>query len=227
MTIIYDLIHKGGPIMWVLLGLSILTLTCAFERGYFWWQLISQEDKICRDVLDTAQSDLMEASLVAYQGKHLAIGRFLLIPLQLNSPNPNTFQLAIKSSMERELVEMRKGNKLLETVVVISPFLGLLGTVVKIITSFNNVDLGNLAGGELLKKLLNMIGETLTFTAIGMAIAIMAYICLQIFTTLQSQQRDYFQNVGNQLELIYRDVWFDNPRFKDMGFSDMVQKTRT
>ncbi|MGB7443373.1 MAG: MotA/TolQ/ExbB proton channel family protein, partial [Coleofasciculaceae cyanobacterium] len=83
MTRVYDFLLKGGPVMWPLLGLSVLTISCTLERAWFWFRLLSQEDRIVHDVLEAARYDLREAAAIAEQAKILPIGRFLFAPLKL------------------------------------------------------------------------------------------------------------------------------------------------
>jgi biopolymer transport protein ExbB len=205
---IYSLILQGGPVMWPLLGLSVMTIGCALERAGYWLKLISQEDRIVHDVLESAHYSLDDAAKIAYQARNLAIGRFLFATLRLSDSSPETFHLAMEAAAEREFIQMRKGDKLLETVVGIAPLLGLLGTVTGLMATFANL---NLSGGSAatagLSKAAAGIGEALITTAAGMFVAILALVFFRIFVTFQAKQIDYFNNVGNQLELIYRHVW--------------------
>lgn len=199
--------------MWPLLGLSIATFACALERAWFWFQLLSKEDKIVHDVLEAARYDLAKAAQIAEQTQLLAIGRFLLAPLRLRQPSPETFHLAMEAAADKEFVQMRKGDKLLETVIAVSPLLGLLGTVIGLITTFNNLNVGGGGSGagasESATKAAAGIGEALTATATGMLVAIIALAFFRIFVSLQSQQMDYFSSVGSELELIYRQIWYE------------------
>jgi biopolymer transport protein ExbB len=213
---VYSLIKQGGPVMWPLLGLSVMTIGCALERASYWLKLISQEDRIVHDVLESAHYSLDDAAKIAYQARNLAIGRFLFATLRLSDSSPETFHLAMEAAAEREFTQMHKGDKLLETVVAISPLLGLLGTVTGLMTTFSHLDLGAKggAGGAGLTKAAAGIGEALIATATGMVVAILALIFFRVFVSLQSKQMDYFTNVGNQLELIYRHVWCEDRGFR-------------
>lgn len=209
MSRVYDLFVTGGPVMYPLLGLSIATFACAFERFLFWFQLTSQEDRVVRDVLKAAPQDLSTAAHIAKQFQSLAIGRFLLAPLNLNQPSPETFHLAMEAAADKEFVQMRKGDKLLETVIAIAPLLGLLGTVTGLITTFGSLKIGGGGSSADATRAAAGIGEALTATAAGMLVAIIALFFFRIFVSLQSQQMDYFSRVGSDLELIYRQVWYE------------------
>lgn len=209
MSTIYTFLAKGGPVMIPIVGLSVLTLACAFERTIFWIRLISQEQRIVHDVLDAARCSLDEAESIAQHARFLPIGRFLLAPLRLHQPSPETFRLALEASGDKEFVKMRKGDKLLETIVAVAPLMGLLGTVTGLINTFNNLNIGSGGTSEQATKAAAGIGEALLTTAAGMVVAILALIVLRIFVALQACQVDTFAEVGSELELIYRQIWYE------------------
>ncbi len=192
-----------------IVGLSVLTLASALERTWFWLRLLSQEHKIVHDVLDAARYSLDEAASIAKHARFLPIGRFLLAPLRLHCPSPETFRLAMEATGDKEFVKMRKGDKLLETVVAVAPLLGLLGTVTGLINTFNNLNIGGGGTTEQATKAAAGIGEALITTAAGMVVAIMALLIFRVLVTLQANQMDYFSQVGSELELIYRQVWYE------------------
>ena len=199
-----------------LLCLSVATVTCALERTWFWIRLLSHEKQIVHDVLQAAQFDLDEAAIIAGYAKASPIGRFLQAPLRLSQPTPETFHLALEASADKEFVKMRKGDKLFETVVALAPLLGLLGTVTGLITTFGSLQIGGGGGAtsESASKAASGIGEALIATATGMIVAIVALLFFRVFVSLQAQQIDYFTEVGNELELIYRQVWCELKSFR-------------
>jgi biopolymer transport protein ExbB len=91
-----------------------------------------------------------------------------------------------------------------------------LGTVTGLIITFNNLNIGGGGASESATKAAAGIGEALITTASGMVVAIIALAFFRIFVTLQSQQVDYFSEVGSELELIYRQVWYE-PSLSDSG----------
>ncbi|MGB2925950.1 MAG: MotA/TolQ/ExbB proton channel family protein [Limnothrix sp.] len=187
--------------------MSVITIGRGIERAWFWYQLLSQENKIVEDVMRAAHTDLDQAAAIARRAKDLPIGRFLLAPLKLNQPTPETFRLALETAGDKEFFRMRQGDKLLESVIGLAPLFGLLGTVTGLILTFSNlnigsenVDLGKAAAG---------IGEALTTTAGGMIVAILALSIFRLLVTLQTQQEEYFSTVGGELELVYRQIWYE------------------
>lgn len=210
MARVYDTFLAGGPVMLPLLGLSVVTFACAFERAWFWFQLLTKEDRIVHEVLAAARLDLIKAAGIAQKARYLPIGRFLLAPLKLNQPTPETFRLAMEAAGDKEFTQMRKGDKLLETVVALAPLLGLLGTVTGLIGTFNSLNIGGGGTSAEATRAAAGIGEALITTAAGMIVAIIALAFFRVFVTLQSRQIDYFSDVGSELELIYRQVWYES-----------------
>ncbi|WNZ25088.1 MotA/TolQ/ExbB proton channel family protein [Leptolyngbya sp. NK1-12] len=209
MSNLFELVKAGGPVMIPIVGLSVATIACALERAWFWYQLVSQEDRIVHDVLAAARYNLEDARAIAESAQHLAIGRFLLAPLKLRQPSPETFRLAMEAAGDKEFVQMRRGDKLLETVVAVSPLLGLLGTVTGLIATFSSLNIGGGGTTEQATKAAGGIGEALITTAAGMIVAILALLVYRVMVTLQARQIDYFSEVGSELELIYRQIWYE------------------
>ncbi|WOD41087.1 MotA/TolQ/ExbB proton channel family protein [Nodosilinea sp. E11] len=217
MTTVLDFLAKGGPVMVPILGCSVLTIATALERALFWTNLLRREDQVVNEVLDASRRDLSQAAAIAAQSQDLPIGRFLLAPLRLKQPSPDTFRLAMETAGDREFVKMRRGDKMLETIVAVAPLLGLLGTVTGLIATFGNLNIGGGGTGEQASAAAAGIGEALITTAAGMVVAILALLVFRVMVSLQAQQIDYFSDAGNELELVYRQYWYEPMTANDPG----------
>ncbi len=215
MTRIFDTFLAGGLVMWPLLGLSIATIACVSERGWFWFKLISKEKKLVEAVLTAAKEDLGKAGSIANESQDLAIGRLLLAPLKLRRPSPETFHMALKAASDKEVMEMRRGDRLLEAVMAIAPLLGILGTAGGLITTYGNLQ-GADADANRAFLVGKGIGEALISSASGISLAILALVSYRIFLNLQASQIDYFIKVVNEFELIYLQFWHDPTRVTPM-----------
>ncbi|XHX80329.1 MAG: MotA/TolQ/ExbB proton channel family protein [Stenomitos frigidus ULC029] len=204
---LFDLVMQGGLVMYPLMGLSVATLACGLDRGLFWYRLSRHEQRVAHDVLEAVHCDLDLAIAIAERSDQ-PIARFLLAPLKLRHPTPETFRLALESAGDKEFVKMHKGNKLLESTVGLAPLLGLLGTVTGLIQTFGNLNIGGGGTTASATKAAAGIGEALTSTAAGMLIAIVALAVYRLLVSFQAREVDYFSEVGTELELIYRQVWY-------------------
>ncbi|MGH8002362.1 MAG: MotA/TolQ/ExbB proton channel family protein [Brasilonema sp.] len=206
MTRVYDTFLAGGLVMWPLLGLLMVTLVCILERSWFWLRLVIQEKQLVGEVLTAAKVDLEKAEKIAEGAQILSIGRFLVEPLRLKKPSPETFHLAIKAACDKEFVEMRKGEMFLRSVAAIAPLLGLLGTANGLIMTFTSLKTSSLGITDFSTVMLG-IAQALISSTTAIAVAVFAFVFFQIFLYLRVRQIDFFSQVGNELELIYLQCW--------------------
>lgn len=200
---ILDLFNKGGPAMWPLLVLSVLSLSVIFERLWFWLRILTQEKEIVERVLDAATDNWEIATEIAQKATDKPIGRFLYAPLRLQKSDAETFRLALESTAAEEVAGMRRGEKLLESVIALSPLLGLLGTVLGLIQSLRAIRIGDL-GTESTAGVTTGIGESLISTAAGLIVAIVTLVFYRLFQGFVVNQVKVFNKAGNDLELLYR-----------------------
>lgn len=216
MSTLYETAAKGGVLMIPLAALSIATIASGLDRALFWFNLYRVEDQTAHRILEAARYSLADASKLAKEAGAQPIARFLQAALRLNNPSPDSFRLAMETASEHEFEKMSKGNKLLETSVSLAPLLGLLGTVTGLMTTFANLDTGNASGGVDLGKAGEGIGEALITTAGGMIVAIIAMVILRFCVSFEAQQLSYFAKIGGELELIYRECWYE-PRMEEQN----------
>jgi len=203
---IVDIFRKGGPAMWPLLALSILSLSVIIERLWFWFRILTKEEDIVNRVLDAASQNWGVATKLARTANAQPIGRFLYAPLRLSKPEPELFRLALESAAEDELASMRQGEKILEAVIALAPLLGLLGTVLGLIRSLSSIRLGDLGTSSASNVTLG-IGESLICTATGLIVAIFTLAFYRLFQGVLVNQVKVFRKAGSELELLYRQAW--------------------
>lgn len=200
---ILDLFKKGGPAMWPLLVLSILSLSVIFERLWFWLRILMHEKEIVERIQEAATENWEIATEIAQRATDQPIGRFLYAPLRLQRGDAETFRLALESTAAEEVAGMRRGEKLLESVIALSPLLGLLGTVLGLIQSLRSIRIGDL-GTESTAGVTTGIGESLISTATGLIVAIATLVFYRLFQGFVVNQVKVFNKAGNDLELLYR-----------------------
>nr|WP_238718566.1 MotA/TolQ/ExbB proton channel family protein [Petrachloros mirabilis] len=192
--------------IWPLLFLSILAIGTIFERLWFWSTILKGERKIADQILEAARRDWDEATHLARQSGSQPIGRFLYTPLRLANKEPEIFRLALEASADEELNAMRRGDKILEAVIALSPLLGLLGTVLGLIGSLGSIRLGDIGTASTASVTLG-ISEALISTAMGLVVAIVSLAFYRLFQALLFHQTRIFRRTGNELELTYRQFW--------------------
>lgn len=201
-----ELIEKGGVSIWPLLFLSILALGTIIERIFFWSKVLIKEDQILNNILDAASTNWEKAGEISSRYRNNPLGKFLNTPLQLENADPEIFHLALETSADDELILMRKGDKILEGVIALSPLLGLLGTVLGLIRSLGSISLSDLGTGAT-SGVTQGIGESLISTAAGLIVAIISVVFYRLFQAFWFNQVRVFRKAGSDLEVIYRQKW--------------------
>ena len=186
-----DLIEKGGPVMFILLGFSIFAFAIIFIKLIqFFAAALSRTNKL-------------EQILAKLNGRN---AKKLLVEIQkIKNPMARIIEVVIltksdrrfdKESREAEIsriisIEIRNLENYLgglEVVASISPLLGLFGTVLGMIKAFLNLEK---AGSQIDPALLaGGIWEALLTTAFGLAIAIPALAAYHLFENKISNTRD-------------------------------------
>ena len=204
---ITDLFIRGGIAMWPLLFLSVLALGTIIERIWYWSKILTREREVSGRVLEAARREWAAATDISQRAGRLPMGRFLFSALKLNDPDPEVFRLALETSANEELAAMRRGEKVLEAVIALSPMLGLLGTVLGLINSLGSINLNDLGVGDATGGTALGIAEALISTAAGLIIAILSLAFYRLFQGFVFGQAKVFRQSGSELELLYRQAW--------------------
>lgn len=173
-----DLLKPGGIIMFPLLLCSVLALAIIIER--FWTLRVSRlaPKSLVQDLWASIRKKELNARKIKELKEAAPLGRVLAAGLVNAKHGREIMKESIQEEASHVVHEMERFLTALGTIAVITPLLGLLGTVIGMIKVFAQLQLegaGNaaaLAGG---------ISEALITTAAGMTVAIPALIFHRYF----------------------------------------------
>ncbi|AUB35930.1 exbB, biopolymer transport protein ExbB [Nostoc flagelliforme CCNUN1] len=201
---IQNLFVAGGVVMWPLLAFSVLGVALIIERIRFWVRINQRQNRVVRDVLNLYRLDNVVGAMDKLQkNADLPLARIFLAALELEEPNPEEFRLALESEAQAEIPVLKRFQNMFETIISLAPLLGLLGTVLGLITSFASLNLGDV-GGSRTASVTAGISEALVSTASGLIVAIFILMFANTFRGLYQRQIALIQEYGGQLELLYR-----------------------
>jgi len=193
--------YQGGPVMYPLLFCSLISLTIVIERGIFWMREKKKRD---RKLLDRFMS-LVEKEEFEEAREVVADSRDPVVRVLVCGIVHREFSLkdALRMSADEEIALMRRYLPVLDTMITLSPLLGILGTVTGIIYSFNM--LGS-AGVENPAMITAGIGQALLTTAFGLAIAIFSLIPYNYFLSTIEKTAQEMEKYGTTLEILFEKV---------------------
>jgi biopolymer transport protein ExbB len=193
-----------GIVAWPLLAFSIVGLAMIAERLLFWFRVNRRQKRVVREVLKLYQHDPEVAIRKLQQNADLPIARIFLEALELNHPSPEKFRIALESAAQAEIPTLKRFSTAFDTIISLSPLLGLLGTVLGLITSFASLNIGDV-GGTKTAGVTAGISEALVSTASGLVVAIFTLIFANTFRGFYLRQIALIQEYGGQIELLYLD----------------------
>lgn len=174
----FELIKAGGWVMWPIILCSIAALAIIGER--FWSlqkkyiappNLVPQVQQWLKaNELDDARVNLVRASS--------PLGRVLAAGLVNREHDREIIKEAIEDAGRHTVPELERYLRTLGTVASISPFLGLLGTVLGMIEMFAGIGQRGIGDPSIVA---NGIGQALITTAAGLAVAIPTVIFYRYF----------------------------------------------
>jgi biopolymer transport protein ExbB len=192
-----EFFYRGGPVMYPLLFCSLLSLTIIIERFIFWMR---EERNRNRKVL-TRFMELIETNDLTGAKEITKDTRDFVIRVLVCGIVHREFSLrdALQMSADEEIVRMRKYLPILDTMITLAPLLGILGTVIGIIRSFNML---GAIGVENPGMITAGIGQALITTAFGLIIAIFALIPFNYFQSRVDTAVSEMEKFGTNLEII-------------------------
>jgi len=200
---LHNLFLAGGIVMFPLLGFSILSVALILERTLFWLRVANRQDRVMREILALYRRNPAAVFKKLEQNADLPIARIFLAALELDQATPEDFRLALETSAQAEIPLLKRFNTMFETIISLSPLLGLLGTVLGLINSFASLRLGDIGTGQT-TGVTSGISEALVSTASGLVVAIFTLLFANTFRGLYIRQIALIQEYGGQLELLYR-----------------------
>ncbi len=185
----------AGWVMWLLVGLSVLSFTVMLERGlYFGQRRMSKRFpellRLCQDgALDKAAQlaagDAMEAEVVRVAARVAGSGQ-------------GAVEKAVASTVDRRRLEYEKWLFVLGTLGNNAPFIGLFGTVLGIIRAFADLAAYPAAAAGA-STVMTGISEALVATAVGLFVAIPAVLAYNIYQRLLKRVVGRSQSLGNAI----------------------------
>ncbi len=195
------LIERGG--VWVMVPLlfcSVVALALAIERGVFWIRLSAGRSRdVVERFLELANGDEFDEAARIAHGSADPVVRVLHCGLVHRNYDLTS---ALEMAAAAELRRSERFLAILDTIITLAPLLGILGTVVGIIQSFDMMSLT--ATVEDPQAVTAGIAQAMITTGTGLTIAIAALIPHNWFRALADGLRHEMEEAGTRLEIVFR-----------------------
>lgn len=193
-----DIFINGGPVMYPLLACSIIVMTVIIERTIFWIHLDMRRDKyLVDDVLELCQIGDWES----VRGK-IKDSKDYIIRILISGILHREFSMtkAMESATAEEIKRMRQYMGVIDTMITVAPLLGIFGTVIGIIFSFEAL---GTSGIQDPKAVTSGIAQALITTAAGLGIAILSVFPYNYFNSRVEKAALDIEKYATSLEIVY------------------------
>ncbi len=193
-----DVFIKGGPVMYPLLACSIIALTVIIERTIFWIvEGYRRNQKLVNSVLSLAELGDWSTAREKIGNTQDFIIKILVTGILHREFNMTK---AMETAASDELDRMRRHLSILDTMITVSPLLGIFGTVVGIILSFELLGKTGLADPQAVTA---GFAQALITTASGLGIAILSLFPYNYFNSRVEKAAALIEKYATSLEIVY------------------------
>jgi biopolymer transport protein ExbB len=193
-----ELFNSGGPVMYPLLLCSIAVLFVIAERTLFWLALEARRDrKLLDEVLEIARSGDWQHLKERVEGCRDYLIRILVIGIVHREFSMGR---AMESAAAEELRRMQRFTGVLDTMITVAPLLGIFGTVLGIIDSFEILGASGIADP---RAVTGGIAQALITTAFGLGIAILSVFPFNYFNARVEEAAHQIEQYATSLEIVY------------------------
>jgi len=184
--------------MYPLLVCSIIALTVIIERTIFWiGEDYRRDQALINEVLSLAEKGNWERVRARIGNSKDFTVRILVAGILHRE---FSIAKAMETAASDELDRMRQYLPILDTIITVSPLLGIFGTVIGIILSFEI--LGS-AGIEEPQAVTAGIAQALITTASGLGIAILSLFPFNYFNSRVEKAATTIEKYATSLEIVY------------------------
>lgn len=167
-----ELFKKGGLVMYPLLVCSLMVVTIAVERYFYYRKAATDCSKLLPELIDRVTTYDWKGAQQAGHNAGGAVGSMLVRGLENIHFDACDLESAMTNVAAQSAAKLREKLGYLDTIVTLSPLLGLLGTVVGMISSFSIM---NVKSGQP-QAITGGVGEALVATATGLCVAVAALV---------------------------------------------------
>ena len=193
-----EIFLSGGPVMYPLLACSMISLTVVIERFLFWLKADMQRNRsLVDEVLELSRIGDWQAIRRLTRDSRDYVVRILIAGILHRE---FSMAKAMESAAADELRRMHQFMGVLDTMITVAPLLGIFGTVIGIIVSFEA--LGS-TGIEQPRAVTAGIAQALITTAAGLGIAILSVFPYNYFNSRIENAALTIEKYATSLEIVY------------------------
>lgn len=182
---VFDILQKGGILMWFILAASVVALAVVFERMNYYQRCRMKVSEFLSGILNLIRKGRYPEAIERCDEGYGPVPNLVRTAILKRRLPATELREVVKESMQLEMPKLEANLSLLATIGTLAPLLGLLGTVIGMIDAF--MEISNASGTAPVSDLANGIWLALVTTAAGIAVAIPTYAAYNYLVTRLNQ----------------------------------------
>jgi biopolymer transport protein ExbB len=175
-----DYLTAGGWFMLPLLICSVLLISIVIERIWFLQKRLVSPEGLLRTFINHSKDQSITIQQQDSYVESSSLGELLVAAYRFKDKPRNIVEDKVVEASSNVRMKLERNLNMLGIIASISPLLGLLGTVVGMITVFANINL--IDGSSNSDLLASGISEALITTAFGLLVAVPGLIFYKYFS---------------------------------------------
>ena len=180
-----EVLLRGGWVMAPLILCAFVAVAVMIERSLVLSRAAKDDDALVDAVRGLLERGSDDEALALCQRTPGAAAKVVAAGVKNRRRSPESLERALQEAALREIAPLNVRLGILDTIITLSPLLGLLGTITGMIQSFNVV--ATASGASAAPAITGGVAEALIATASGLAVAI---VTLPVYNHLTETVRE-------------------------------------
>lgn len=174
-------------VMWLLIGLSVVSVAIMLERAWFYRSLKDDTEKLATTLREHLRQQDIHGARRVLEASPSAEAAVVMTGLMEADRGPKSAEEAMMGARALQRLKLERRLAYLGTLGNNAPFVGLFGTVIGIVKAFEVLgrqgaaNAASAAGSMAPQEVMASIAEALVATAVGLMVAIPAVAMYNIF----------------------------------------------
>ncbi len=169
-----EFMQKGGPLMWVLLGCSVLAVAIFAQKMLYFHRISLHVGEFLQGLAILIRNGNLAEALHESAGAPGPVARVIHTALAHHASSRAELKEIVQEAGQIEVPRLEHNLSVLSTIAYITPLIGMLGTVAGLINTF--VGIASTGGYTTATDLSSGIYTSLLTTAAGLMVAVPTYV---------------------------------------------------
>lgn len=193
----WELIKQGGPLIWVLLALTFAACVVVIERGLFFQRNRVHVGNLVLGLANHVRKKAYSEALYEAARAPGPVARVAHATLMRHHLPRTDLRDIAREAGQLEVPRIEKNLRVLYTVALVAPLVGMLGTMMGLIQTFEGIHEN--VGFTSSKMINDGVHESLVTTAVGLMVAVPAYLFYMYYVSRVKRMVHRIERAGIEM----------------------------